>query len=897
MSTAARLRPPLPAERRGPASRHAAPRAASGVAATLALFTSLALTSLALAVATLTTGSVVAQDAAGPDDGGADPAAERVIVQGFDGSFPELLAAIEKAKAESGREYRVVVVGDAKGGNGAARRLLERLLERWRQLGQGKPGGFDPSRDVMIVLDVQDRQLVMKVPVGLEESLGLDPAVIKEELIDDSFVPRAVDGKYDEGLAALVTATERWVKQREEDKRRRAAARETFRTQTVPMAVAALTGLGLLTTFLLVRARHARRLAEAKRKLAAFKGEVVALSDLLDAQQERHRMLPHSDPDFKTPMQGMTRSAYDNVQAALRRYRERWLGLMDVWERAEAKIGKESFLGTSAADEAIALLDSAEARPPLADVNGECSAPLDALEQAHEKARDVAASLGAAVESTTARLGRLAERGRSGAAFQGPVADVTRGLELARHDVESDPVAARGRLEEQATALARLDERIEALEAVDDRRSTAATRTDEIAKLVRAKRAEGWLLAEPGANPDDHLAEARSEAALAAQLLDAGETAAAQVHVERAEKADADAATLLENIVAAKAKVDDLLPACVARLEALESRRGQAARGIEQIAGMYADGSWADIVDNVTRADDGLARARTLVAEARAAADASRQHYFRAVALLEETVRQEDWVEGLFAAVTDRRAELDGLRASLPQKHDAVRQRVDTLATALDRQRTDRVRANERAREAGRLVEVAERGFRVDRPDLRQVGQMLEAADTAAARGEELAREDERLARQAFADLEETDDLVRRVAAWYAEGVSPDVQPAVARLETAKALLGRQKYEDSLKSSAEAAALAKEAYASANAEGERRRRRRLAQVQQRQLEDSFARMSRGFGPWVIQLPGGTFSGPDPWRTMHGPSARPSAGPAVTRSAGSGWSSHTAESSW
>jgi len=883
--------------RRGPRLRRATVRGAVPPAGLRRISLAWVAPAIALLAAT-----AAAQDApAAADAAMADPAAERVIVQGFDGSFPELLAAIEKAKAESGREYRVVVVGDAKGGNGAARRLLEQLIERWRQLGRGKAGGFDPSRDVMVVLDVQDRQIVMKVPVGLEESLGLDPGTIKEELIDRSFVPRAVDGKYDEGLAGLVTATELWVKNREEQKKLRAAAREKFRTRTVPMAVAALTGLGLLTTFLLVRARHARRLAEAKRKLAAFKGEVVALSDLLDAQQERHRMLPHSDPDFKTPMQGMTRSAYDNVQGALRRYRERWLGLMDVWERAEAKIAKESFLGTSAADEAIALLDSAEARPPLADVNGECSAPLDALEQAHEKAREAATGLGDAVGTTTGRLARLTERGRSAAAFQGPLADVSRGLELARHDVESDPVAARGRLEEHATALARLDERIEALEAVDDHRAKAGERTGEIAKQVQAKRAEGWLLTEPGANPDEHLASGRAEAVLAAQLLDAGETAAAQTHVERADKANADAATLLENIVAAKAKIDDLLPACAARLEALESRRGQAVRAVEQIAGMYADSSWSDIVDNVARADDGIARARTLLAEARAAADHSRQHYFRAVALLEETVRQEDWVEGLFAAIHDRRAELDGLRASLPKRHDAVSQRVGQLATMLERQHTDRVRANERAREAGRLVEAAERGFRIERPDLRQVGQVLEAADTAAARGEELAREDERLARQAFEDLQETDDLVRRVAAWYSEGVSADVQPSVALLETAKSQLTRQRYEDSLKASGEAARLAKEAYAAATAEGERRRRRRMAQVQQRQLEDSFSRMSRGFGPWVIQLPGGTFSGPDPWRTMHGPSGGmsggASGGSSVSRSAGSGWSSHTAESSW
>ena len=826
-------------------------------------------------------------------------AAERVFVSGVQDSFDQVRAAIEKAKLESGRDYRVIVVGDAGGEHDASSRLLESLIERWREESaagrdrSGRPAAFDPSNDVTIVLDIKDRQIAMKAPWGLEVSSGLDPQTIKEELIDKVFVPRAKDEQYDEGLADLVGATERWVKNKADLKRSKAEAARVFRTRTLPLGLASLAGLGAITAFFVQRARHERRLAAAKEKLAAFKSEVVALSDLLDSQQERHRMLPHSDPDFKTPMEGLTRSAYDNVQSALRRYRERWLGLMDVWEHAEEKIGKETFLGTAQAEEAIKLLDSAEARPPLADVAGECSAPLDALEQAHENARELAATLDGTVSTMAQRLDTLATRGRSNAAFQASMAEVSRGLSLAKQDLESDPVAARGRLEQQAAAIAQTSAQVEELEAVDDRRIKAATGAREIAQKVQAKRAEGWLLAEPGANPDELVAASEHDVTLAAQLLDAGETAGGQSHVERAEKANAEALALLESIVAAKTKVDDLLPACVARLEALASRRGQAVRAVEQVAGMYADSSWADVGDNVAKADEGLARVRTLLAETQVAADHSRQHYFRALALVEESVRQLDWIEGLYTAITDRRAELDGLRASLPERHDTVRSRVGNLVHGLERQRTDRARANERAREAGRLLEAAEQGFQIQRPDLRQVGQVLEAADAAAARGEELAAEDDRLARQAFEDLEETDGLIRRVAAWYGEGVSPDVRPAVTALESAKSLLSRQRYEDSLKHSAEAAGLARETYAEATAEAERRRRRRLAQIQQRQMEDSFARMSRGFGPWVIQLPGGTFSGPDPWRTMQGPTISP----APSRSAESSWTSHTAQSGW
>ena len=358
----------------------------------------------------------------------------------------------------------------------------------------------------------------------------------------------------------------------------------------------------------------------------------------------------------------------------------------------------------------------------------------------------------------------------------------------------------------------------------------------------------------------------------------------------------AEARALLESIAAARARVEDLLPGCIARLAALAERRGQSVRAVEHLASSYAESSWADVADNVSKADEGVERVRKLVAEAQAAADWSRQHYFRAVALVEEAVRQEDWAEACYQAAIDRCAELDQLRASLPTRRDAVKARVVDLERQLARQRTDRVRANERCREAGRLVEVVGRGLAVSLPDLRQIAQVLDAADAAAARASDLAAEDERLARQAIEDLEEADSLVRRVAAWYAEGVSADVQPAAAMLESAKALLGQQRYEDSIKTAGEATRLAKEAYAVATREADHRRQRRQMEIQRRQMEEAFTRMSRGFGPWVIQLPGGTFTGPDPWRSMRSGGGRMPSMPA-SRSTGGGWSNNTIQVGW
>jgi len=819
--------------------------------------------------------------------------ARRVFVSGTPDTFPKLRAAVEAARAKSGRDYRVVVLGDAPAGQ-TARGLLETLVDRWRAEGGDQPAGYDPAGDVTIVLDMQGHSIAMRAPWALEVSSGLDPLTIQEELIEKAFLPPAKDGLYDDAVAALVDATEAWVQERQDRARARVEAARVFRTRTLPLTILGLGALAGVVTFFMQRTRHEHRVREARTKLATFKQEVVALSDLLDAQQERHRLLPHTDADFQTPMQGQTRATYDAVQGAIRRSRERWLALMDVWEQAQKQLDSEWFLGTASADECIRLLDSAEARPPLDAVAGECRAPLDVLEQAHEKARALAADLETGVAATGERIEKLSARGRSGAVFQSASAAAARSLSLARHDLESDPVEARGRLEAAAAGLRTLAARLDAFEAADDRRQKASAAAAEAERKIQARRAEGWLLTEPGADPAARVAKAREHAALAAQLLDAGEVEGAGKHLEHAEKHTAEALAILESIVAAKARIDDLLPACAARLEALAGRRGATVRALEHLAEAYAESSWADLADNVAKADEGLERIRRMIAEAQGAAEPPRQHYFKALALLEEAERQESWVEGCQAAVTDRRQELDALLASLPVRTADTARRIAGLTARLERQRTDRVRANEHCREAGRLVQLADRGLAAPRPDLLQAGRLVDAADTAAGRAEEFAAEDDRLARQALAEIEETDELIRRAAAWYAEGISADVRPATTALDRAQALVERQRYEDSIKASAEAAALAREAYAAATAEAERRRQRRLQEVQRRQMQDSFERMARGAGPWVISLPGGTFTGPDPWRSVFGGGG---AGGGGSHAAERSWSRDVAEVRW
>lgn len=822
-----------------------------------------------------------------------DGATTVFVGPGVPDDFDVARQAIADAHASSGRRYRGVVVKSS-GADGGASSLLPRIVDRWWEARDTKQ--FNSAADITIAIDIGDRSVAMDVPPSLLSEAGLDLRTVNREVITNIFVPRAKDMRYADGLAEMVLATDRAITTGIADRAARAEAARIFRTRTLPTAAFSLVAAGIVAGLGVQRWRHSARLAMAADKLAAFKRDVVALSDVLDASQERHRMLPHTDPDFQTPMRGATRHAYDAVQDAIGRYRDRWLSLMEVWEKAQERLASEWFLGTAASDAVIAMLDSAEARPPLDEVSAVCRAPLDALESAHETARERASALSADLEGARERLDGLTKRGRSAAAFEPIVAEAAREAMQAADDVEPDPVAARGRLEAARGSLRDLATRLDGIEAIDDRRGHVMRRIDELRNRVTTRRAEGWLLAEPGADPEPWLMTADSEADLAGRLLDAADSDTAVMHLVRAESAVAEAATLLETVAAARAREEELFPVVTGRLESIAVARPPADADLTHLADHYAHASWADVADNAAKADEGIDRGHRLVDEARAAADPARQHFFRAVVELEEADRQAAWALSCLTAIGNRRRELDSLASGLGSRLEASREATRALALLLERQQTDRPRAHERFREAERLIERASDLLRVPRHDPWEIDRIIAAADMAVARGDELAAEDDRLARQAAADTNEADAALRRAAAWYAEGVRADVRSAKTALDAARRLLTQTRYEDAIRTAADASQQARLAYATATAEAEHRRKRREAERHRRQMEESFSSVRRGAGPWVITLPTGPLTGPDPWRETT--SSQPSTGGEESRpSAGSGWNRDIATGRW
>jgi hypothetical protein len=138
---------------------------------------------------------------------------------------------------------------------------------------------------------------------------------------------------------------------------------------------------------------HLRARKPLELRKANFRQHVVQLSDDIDLLRERHRKLPFTDKDYAEPMIGETLSMYDGIQTSLETLRQRWLELMDVWDKVDALKKHEHFFGRSALLEATKLLDTVPVSDVEQSLNEQCVKTLDRLEDAHEQVQRLDKSL------------------------------------------------------------------------------------------------------------------------------------------------------------------------------------------------------------------------------------------------------------------------------------------------------------------------------------------------------------------------------------------------------------------------------------------------------------------------------------------------------------------------
>jgi hypothetical protein len=205
-------------------------------------------------------------------------------------------------------------------------------------------------------------------------------------------------------------------------------------------AMAALGLLGLLVLGVLY-ARKQRLKGAVDEQFKGFREKAVGLMDQLDALRKRHKTLPRDDPDFTTPMAGATLALYEQVSSDLDRLWDRWLKIMEVWDKAQKHLRAGSGLGVTETEEARKLLQGGDVDELIRE-SASCKERLDRLNQGHAEARarlkSVRVGLASIRDSVDGGTGVLLPSDRRGK----EIATAESRLDEAERMIAADPIGA-----------------------------------------------------------------------------------------------------------------------------------------------------------------------------------------------------------------------------------------------------------------------------------------------------------------------------------------------------------------------------------------------------------------------------------------------------------------------
>jgi len=209
--------------------------------------------------------------------------------------------------------------------------------------------------------------------------------------------------------------------------------------------------LGLAALIALYRRNRQVRLS-AEEQFRAFREQAVGLMDQIDALRKRHKSLPETDPDFVEPMAGATLALYERVAGDLDRLWERWLAVMEVWNRAEERLKSSSTFSARPSEEARQLLAAGRLEELLRDSSA-CKAELDRLNLAHEVAAKALKDARREAASAARGLHRGGPSGGEADLYAREFKAVDRELEEAERTMTADPIGATERIERARDSL------------------------------------------------------------------------------------------------------------------------------------------------------------------------------------------------------------------------------------------------------------------------------------------------------------------------------------------------------------------------------------------------------------------------------------------------------------
>ncbi len=582
---------------------------------------------------------------------------------------------------------------------------------------------------------------------------------------------------------------------------------------------------GLLTLgWLWLRQRSHR--GRVERQLAEFKERVVRSGDVMDHLREQHRSLPAVDADFLVPMEGATRAEYEAIQDVLDRYRDRWLELMDLWDRVRELMESAGTGRVARLQQASELLSQAGQLEQLAALESECQQRISRLADAHEAARRAAQQVETLSESLIECLQELGESGYATDAYQTDMDAVVEFTDDGVRQIDPDPLGAIQTLARAQAELQTLIGQVQDVLAAEQRAAELDARRDQQARRIAAMRTEGYLFSEPDAAPqvlqsnqDELLEELRRH-------LDRGSLESAHRALESLLRVTGRLDALLDTCEDMRRNSQDQLATGRSALRRLLDEANAAEVEARELERQYPPEAWRRTVENLDATRGAIAALHELLDQAEAAIADDTQHYIRARRLMDEVQARQPELHEATQAVGRKRRQLDAIRASCQERIHRVESLADRVGLLLQQSRADRDLCNNRYRMARERLQSVLQGMQDEPADWPRIADRVEQCVADFERVEQLAQQDIALFRQAEAEIAEAERAIRKARGFYRAGVSADTSRAAGLELDARRALANQDYERAILHANEAEQAARDARSDAREMMEQLERKR-----------------------------------------------------------------------
>ncbi len=520
-------------------------------------------------------------------------------------------------------------------------------------------------------------------------------------------------------------------------------ARYRLVNRTLPMA--ALAGIGAVgagVAGLSVRARRKYR-REVTAQFDQYRSRAVGLMDQLDALRKEHETLMKVDPDFTEPSTGRTQAVYREVETDLNGLWDKWLHLMDVWERADKLVRSASSMNSEQITQAKALLETDGAFDGVDELVASCRTRMDNLGRAHEDARKAFAAANESVKKADQAIAALTDRKIRLGSESNALASVVKVLDEAKGLIVADPIGAKEIVARADATLVEIHGRAGRISALADRTEGLTSKIGTITAEAVQLRGDGLLLKEPEADPDPKLARAGKMVEVATNELRKADADAAERILGETEALLMATEADMKRHQEARGACLTAIPESRKALGEVESAIQESGAVLERMQASFAPESFAGVADRVEAAEKLAKSAREGIA--RAAEDAEEPNQ-RFLAAMSRIVQARDAIARAGAAtkeVVQRNEALNVIAANFRQAlADSKSAEQETMALFAKSREIVSDEARKSLDQAMTIVRRVEESAAQDKPNWPEAERLMQAASRALDLARNQAQED-----------------------------------------------------------------------------------------------------------------------------------------------------------